>query len=108
MLTSNFQQLTHPGDLDADVALLQECLDGSRDRYEVPKPFFRPDGAVVSALLSVTVIRDARGDAQHSVPQKMDLTQLHAAEQQLRLLAERDWIAGGCTTPRSSGFSPWA
>jgi len=94
LLAADFQELTHPHDLAADVALMHECLDGARDGYEMPKRFLTPDGKVVHALLSVTLIRTPEGAPQHFVSQVMDLTQLHVAEQQLRLLEERDRIAG--------------
>jgi PAS domain S-box-containing protein len=94
LLAADFQELTHPHDLAADAALMHECLDGARDGYEMPTRFLTPDGKVVHALLSVSLIRTPGGAPQHFVSQVMDLTQLHVAEQQLRLLEERDRIAG--------------
>ena len=93
LLSKNFQELTHPHDLDADLALTRQCLDGTRDNYEIPKRYLRPDGEVIHALLSVSLIRSANGDPDHFVSQVMDLTQLHAAQEQLQIMEDRDRIA---------------
>jgi PAS domain S-box-containing protein len=37
LLAVDFQQLTHPEDLDSDLVLLQQALNGTRDAYEMPK-----------------------------------------------------------------------
>ncbi|HVE27269.1 MAG TPA: PAS domain S-box protein, partial [Sporichthya sp.] len=42
LLAADFQELTHPHDLAADVALMHECLDGARDGYEMPTRFLTP------------------------------------------------------------------
>lgn len=93
LLATTFQELTHPHDLDVDLALMHECLDGKRDHYQIPKRYLRPDGGVVHAYLSGSVIRTKTGEPDHFVAQVMDLTQLHAAEEQLRLIDDRDRIA---------------
>lgn len=93
LLATNFQELTHPHDLDADLALMKQCLDGTRDHYEIPKRYLRPDGGVVHAYLSGSVIRTADGSPDHFVAQVMDLTRLHLAEEQLRVVEDRDRIA---------------
>ena len=54
-----FQDITHPEDLDADVALLEQTLAGERAGYQMEKRYLRPDGEMVSALLSVRLVRGA-------------------------------------------------
>lgn len=93
LLATTFQELTHPHDLDVDIALMHECLEGKRDHYQIPKRYLRPDGEVVHAYLSGSVIRTKSGEPDHFVAQVMDLTQLHTAEEQLRLIDDRDRIA---------------
>ncbi|MTD46000.1 PAS domain S-box protein [Conexibacter sp. W3-3-2] len=62
LLASDFQTLTHPDDLDADLELLEQTLAGERAGYEMSKRYLRSDGTVVDARLSVSLLRDREGD----------------------------------------------
>src|SRR5256885_15594887 len=57
LLRRSFQELTHPDDIDADVALLGELLDGRRSQHNLEKRFLHADGHVVWARLAVTLVR---------------------------------------------------
>jgi PAS domain S-box-containing protein len=94
LLDLSFQEVTHPDDLAADLALVQEVLSGARDDYEMQKRFLLPDGQTVEAWLLVTLIRHADGAPAHFISQVVDLTQAQAAEARLRVLEDRDRIAG--------------
>lgn len=85
LLRCTFQELTHPDDLGADLALLEELLEGRRDSYELEKRYLRPDGSVVDARLSALVVRDQDGAPRHLIAQIVDLTALHETR---RALAE--------------------
>lgn len=76
LLAGDFQHLTHPDDLDADLALLQETIDGRRDGYELAKRYLRPDGGVIHARLSVSIVREPDGTPRHVIAQIADLTAL--------------------------------
>lgn len=93
LLATTFQELTYPPDLDVELTLMRECLDGVRDNYAIPKRYLRPNGEVVHAYLSRSIIRTGSGAPDHFVAQIMDLSKLHAAEEQLRLIDDRDRIA---------------
>ena len=54
-----FQQLTHPDDLDADLAELQRTLAGEIDSYQLTKRYLLPDGGIVWGLLTVSAVREA-------------------------------------------------
>jgi diguanylate cyclase (GGDEF)-like protein/PAS domain S-box-containing protein len=83
-----WQQLTHPDDLDVDVALVEQVLAGERDDYRLLKRFLRADGAVVWGDLSVSCVRDANGAVAYFVSQIVDVTEATLAREQYRLLAE--------------------
>ncbi len=93
LLETTFQELTHPHDLEIDLALMRQCLEGTRDGYGIPKRYLRADGEIVDAFLSVSLIRTSAGDPEHFVSQIVDVTELHAAEQQLQVVEDRDRIA---------------
>jgi PAS domain S-box-containing protein len=93
LLATDFQQLTHPDDLDSDLALMQQVLDGSRDSYELHKRYLTPAGESVHTWLSVRLIRHSDGTPAHFISQIVDLTRVHAAETQLRVMEDRHRIA---------------
>ncbi len=73
LLQKDFQQLTHPDDLDADLALLERTLAGEIDEYSMEKRYFNRAGEIVYALLSVVLIR--RDDKpQYFISQIVDIT----------------------------------
>src|SRR3546814_19030991 len=47
LLARTFQDITHPDDLAADVALLDALLIGERLDYPIDKRYLRPDGSEV-------------------------------------------------------------
>lgn len=83
LLTSTFQDITHPDDLDLDLAHVQALLDGQRDRYAIEKRYLHADGHVVPILLSVSLIRDADGAPLHFVAQIQDITEQKHHEEEL-------------------------
>lgn len=78
-----FQTITHPDDLTADLALVQELLDGRRRSYQMEKRYFRKDGATVHAILAVSLVRDGQGNPLHFVSQIQDITARRAVEERL-------------------------
>jgi signal transduction histidine kinase len=84
MMERTFQDLTHPEDVEADLALLGKALRGEVDSYQMEKRYFHRSGAVVSALLSVSLVRDSRGQPLHFTSQIQDVTQRKKLEDQFR------------------------
>ena len=89
-----FQDITHPEDLDADVAQLEETLAGTRAGYQMEKRYLRPDGQVVWALLSVSLVRDAAAAPLHFISQIQDISERKRLESELSRLATRDDLTG--------------
>lgn len=76
-----WQELTHPDDLVADAALVQQIVDGTKDAYRLTKRYLRPDGIVVHGDLSVVGMRGADRRIQYFISQVVDITdQVRAAE----------------------------
>ena len=78
-----FQEITHPADLDTDVDLFGRTLAGEIDSYRISKRFLHLDGRVVWGDLSVALVRDHDGQAQHFISQVVDMTEQRQHEQRL-------------------------
>lgn len=94
LLCRTFQDLTHPDDLDADLALVQDVLAGRRATYQMYKRYLRSDGRVIWALLSVSLATDEAGRPLHFISQIQDVTERRELEEQLRHQAEQDPLTG--------------
>lgn len=85
-----FQQITHPDDLDLDLTLLNECLDGRRRSYRIDKRYIAADGRIVWGALTVVLVR-APGDRPRCfVSQIVDVTAERAREADLAVKAATD------------------
>ena len=83
LLASDFQSITHPDDLDADLGLVSQVLVGTLPSYQLEKRYFHKDGHVVHTLLSVSVVRDGDGRPAYFVSQIEDISQRNKAEREL-------------------------
>lgn len=79
LLATDFQSITHPEDLDGDLALLQECLEGRRDGYTMEKRYRAKDGETIWVQLNVAASKDASGAPAHFVSQILDIRERRAA-----------------------------
>jgi PAS domain S-box-containing protein len=76
--------LTHPDDWAAQGPLFAETVAGTRDHYDFPKRYVRPDGSVVWTELSVTVLRGPDGRFEYGLGVSIDVTARRRLEEQLR------------------------
>lgn len=83
LLEKNFQQITHPEDLEEDIALMQEVLNNNRDKYSMEKRFVRKDGQIVWVLLTVGAVFDSQGHVQYFIKQVQDITRRKRADAEL-------------------------
>ncbi|KGE53294.1 histidine kinase [Xanthomonas axonopodis pv. vasculorum] len=83
LLRTTFQQITHPDDLEMDLQLAQDLIDGKRDSYSLAKRYISQHGALIWAQLSVSLVRDSSGAPVHFVSQIQDVTERHVAAERL-------------------------
>ncbi len=69
-----FQELTHPEDLNKDLVLFQEIVNGKRDGYQLEKRYYHKKGHIVYTLLAVTSVKDIDGNTAHIVGQVVDIS----------------------------------
>ena len=89
LLRRTFQDITHPDDLEADLAQVQRLLAGEITGYQIEKRYLTRGGSHIWALLSVSLVRDAQGQPRHFISQIEDISQRKLAEERLRA-AEAD------------------
>jgi PAS domain S-box-containing protein len=88
-----FQSITHPDDVEPDVALADRLAAGGIPRYQFGKRYIRKDGSIVDATLSVSVLRGPRGEFLNYISQIEDITERKRADEALRrAVAARDHV----------------
>jgi two-component system sensor histidine kinase UhpB len=84
LLATDFQSITHPDDLDKDLAMVREMLDGTRKFYHLEKRYFHKKGHIVWIMLSVSLVRDGKGNPLYFISQIQDITPRKSAEGKLQ------------------------
>ena len=80
LLQGAFQDLTHPDDLEADLASVRQMLAGAIHTYQMEKRYFRKNGHAIWALLSVSLVRDPEGQPLYFISQIQDITERKQSE----------------------------
>ncbi len=85
-----FQELTHPEDLEKDLEQLNRLLEGEGESYTMEKRYCHKSGEVIWTILSVSLVKDTKGEPLHFVAQVQDITERKEYEQQMnRSLEEK-------------------
>ena len=90
---SEWERLTKPEDVKASWAMLNELLEGKRDRFEKEFRMLHKDGRWVDILSRANVGRDEQGRAVRVVGTHVDITERKRAEEALRESEERFRLA---------------
>ena len=102
LLSLNFQQLTHPDDLNADLTQLHALLTAEVDNYSMEKRYLRKDGEIVWTLLAVSLVRDSEHTPLYLIAQIEDITGLKQTEKVNQRLMERITLAN-----EAGGIGVW-
>ena len=73
--------ISHPDDIEADVAQAQRLATGEIDRYGIEKRYLHADGSVVWVRNNVRLIRDEQGQALYFLPMMENINDRKRAEQ---------------------------
>lgn len=88
LLQLTFQDITHPDDLEIDLALLREVVEGKRSTYQIEKRYFDKRGQLVYVLLTVTSVKKIDGEISHFISQIVDISSRITAEKKLKGLLQ--------------------
>src|SRR5215212_4681932 len=90
LLRTTFQEITHPDDLEDDLAQLRRALAGELAAYTLEKRYIRKDGQIIWVRLITSLLRDEAGAPRYFISQIEDITERRAAE--IALADERDLL----------------
>ncbi|MDV6376349.1 sensor domain-containing diguanylate cyclase [Deinococcus arenicola] len=79
-----FQDITHPDDLETDLAFLKQLLRGEIRTYSLQKRYFRNGGEQIWINLTVALVRSEDGSPCYFISVIEDIGDIKAAEAALR------------------------
>jgi PAS domain S-box-containing protein len=85
LLATDFQTLTHPGDLASNLDQIRMLLAGTAVHQVFDKRYIKKDGTMVWAHVGLSVIRNHHGEPSHLLAMVHDITERKQAESKLRL-----------------------
>ena len=94
LIGKRFDGIVHPEDANNDLAERAALLDGGIPAYQVEKRYFDAAGETVSAILSMSLVRDRDGQPLHYIAQLQDISARKELEEQLLSLADHDPLTG--------------
>ncbi|OSM07037.1 PAS domain S-box protein [Magnetofaba australis] len=83
LLATDFQTITYPDDLEADLQYVQALLAGQINSYQMEKRYIHKNGGLVWILLSVSLVRSSDGSPIHFVAQILDITEAKQVQEEL-------------------------
>lgn len=86
---TSFTHFTHPEDLDKDWSQYRDLWAGGISSYQLDKRFLRPDGTVVWAALTVSLIRDEQRRVLGAIGMVEDIGERRRIQQELTAAHER-------------------
>lgn len=69
-----FGDITHPDDLDADLSLVAQVLDGTLPAYTLEKRYLRRDGSEVPVQIDVSLVRGDDGSPHYFITHIQDIS----------------------------------
>jgi PAS domain S-box-containing protein len=84
LLATDFQSLTHPDDLDADLSYARKVFAGEIRLYHMEKRYIHKQGHVVWVTLTASAVPDASGKVSYGIAQVQDITVRKNIEATLR------------------------
>lgn len=84
LLRLTFQDITHPDDVEADLAQLRRLLAGEITTYSMEKRYFRKDRQTVWINLTVALALTPQGEPKYLISVVEEITEKKAVEDALR------------------------
>ena len=83
LVEHKFQDITAPQDIDLDLTLFKETLEGKRSSYHREKRYIHKNGSLVWVNISVSLVRHKSGIPLYFVTQIENITDRKKAEKEL-------------------------
>jgi PAS domain S-box-containing protein len=85
LLAMTAQNVTYSEDLSITLDYNRQMVEGKTASYQIEKRYVRKDGKVIWVALSVSLVRDAKGQPLYSIEQLQDVTARKEAEDELKV-----------------------
>jgi PAS domain S-box-containing protein len=93
LLQTTFQEITHPEDLEKDLAHMRRLLADELRTYTMEKRYLRRDGSIVWVNLTVSLMRDASGEPAYFIVAIEDISERKKAQEERDLLLVKEQLA---------------
>lgn len=93
LMKMTFQQITYPDDLQDNLQQLERLKTGEIDSCDMEKRYYRKDGEIVWARLTVSLVRDHQRQPLYFIAQIIDISELKKIELVNHRLMERITLA---------------
>ncbi|HWX97319.1 MAG TPA: diguanylate cyclase [Solirubrobacteraceae bacterium] len=94
LIGRRFDGIVHPDDAYNDAEQRTQLLAGELSAFQIEKRYFDAAGETVSAIFSVSLVRDPDGAPLHFIAQLQDISARKELEEHLRHLADHDPLTG--------------
>jgi diguanylate cyclase (GGDEF)-like protein/PAS domain S-box-containing protein len=94
LIGKRFVDIAHPDDVESDVEPRRRLLAGEIAAFQTEMRYFNSVAETMSALLSISLVRDQDGDPLHFIVQLQDISERKLLEEHLRHLADHDPLTG--------------
>jgi PAS domain S-box-containing protein len=88
LLRKTWAEMTHPDDLEGDLAQFERVLAGETDGYWLDKRWICKDGRVIHSIMSMQCVRHPDGSIDHLLGLVLDTTERRQTEEALRQARE--------------------
>jgi PAS domain S-box-containing protein len=93
LLKTTFQDITHPDDLEGDLAQVRRLLADELQTYTMEKRYLRKDGSAVWVNLTVSLVRNASGEPAYFIAAVEDISARKQTEEERDLLLVKEQLA---------------
>ena len=83
-----FAGVTHPDDLDRNLLLFGELIEGKGESYQIEKRYIRKDGETIWVQVTGVLERDEGGQPNSTISMVEDITERKVFEEELRRQSE--------------------
>ena len=89
LIATNFQEITHPEDLDTDLEYVRQLLVGQIQTCSLEKRYIRKDKSHIWINLTVSLVRDSDSEPNYFICVIEDISDRHKLESSLQKSLER-------------------
>ena len=84
-----FQDITHPDDLESDLAQVKQVLAKELSSYSMEKRYFHKDGSIIWVNLTVSLVREVSGEPKYFISVIQDISARKQVEAKFRASEQR-------------------